>query len=165
MVQLYADRSVKQELEKANKIKEEEIKEYSTKIETLENEKVECAEKLKTLESEKEESVKQIKEFTEKVEDLEKSNEELVKFKEGIEEQEKQNKIKFAINSVKDTLNEKQVKEWEAKVTEFESVDAFVNAIQAYAYTQVKDVPQNNEINKIHIPQVQKNESKKGLWD
>lgn len=165
VVQMYADRVVKQELEKATQLKEKEIKEYSSKVENLEKEKAEFTEKITNLENNIENSDKQITEYSAKIEDLEKTNNDLLKFKESIEEQERQNKIKFAINSVKDTLTDKQVKEWESKVDTFESIEAFINAIQAFAYTQVKHTTNEDEINRIHIPQEPINDSKKGLWD
>ena len=50
------------------------------------------------------------------------------------------------------------------KVKEFDSVESFTNAIQAFAYTQVKNVKPKDEEQRIHIPKVEE-KVKKGLWD
>ena len=98
--------------------------------------------------------------------DLEKEKTELVTFKENIIQQEKEQKVNFAIESVKESLNEKQVTEWRNKVDEFENVDAFTNAIQAFAFTQVKNIKKKDDELRIHIPAENTKEvTKKGLWE
>lgn len=163
IVQMYADQEIAKVKEKLEKDKNKEIKEYSEKIDKLEKDINEKSEKLKTYKSEKENNDKQIKEYSEKIENIEKENSVLNEFKSNIEKQEKENKINYAINSVKDSLTEDQIKEWTNKVDEFETVESFTNAIQAFAYTQTKNIKDDENIH-IHIPITQEKE-KKGLWD
>jgi hypothetical protein len=111
IVQMYADQEIAKVKEKLEKEYADKIKEYTDKIETLETDNKDNAEKITNYTTEKVESEKIIKEYSVKVEDLEKENKELKEFKDNVLEQEKQNKIKFAINSVKDALTEEQIKE------------------------------------------------------
>lgn len=162
VVQNFADKEVekatsklKEEHSKALEDQETKIKEYTEKVEAVEKENNELKTKAEEVEV-------QIKEYTEKVEGLENENKELKTFKEEIEKQEKENKINYAINSVKDSLTEEQIKDWQDKVKEFESVESFTNAIQAFAYTQNKNINKEEDI-KIHIP-IPNQEENKGLW-
>lgn len=127
---------------------------------------------IKTLKQEKERIETESEKFSVKLAELQKeiallktNNEELANFKSNVLKQEREQNIKFAIDSVSDVLSKDQIKEWSTKAESYENVDSFKNAIQAFAFTQTKNIP-SNDISKtvIHIP---KNdiEGKKGLWD
>jgi len=151
LIKTFEEKAVKKAIETINSENEKKVKEFETKIEELENEK-------NTLTESK-------VEFEEKIKTLETEKNELVTFKENIEKQQKEQEINFAIESVKDSLNEAQIKEWSDKVDAYESIEQFKNAIQAFAYTQVKNVKPKDEEDRIHIPQNNDENTKKGLWD
>lgn len=154
IVQLYADKAVEEVIVELTAKSEEQIKEFSTKIEELEKNNTELTEKITTFETE-------ITTLKETNDTLETEKKELFDFKETVLAQEKENKVNYAIQTVKDSLNEEQIKEWSTKVDEFETVEAFQNAIQAFAYTQVNQVQKPEDI-RIHVP-IQGNNEAKGL--
>lgn len=122
----------------AKEILGKEFADLESKVEKLESEKKEFAEKIDTLEdAAKDVDVK----FAEKEEELKTvlaEKDELAKFKAVVEDQERKNKIDFAINSVSDDLTKEQVEEWRGKIEEFASIDEFSNAIKAFAYENSK---------------------------
>jgi hypothetical protein len=157
MVQVYEEKLVDKKVT-------EITKEYKTKVIELEAKVTELETKVTDLETEKTEFEIKVTEFEAKITDLEAEKTELSEFKANIVEQDKTNKVNYAIETVKDSLNDEQITEWKAKVDEFENIEAFTNAIQAFAFTQVKQIA-TDEIQRIHIPQSNKEQEKKGLWD
>lgn len=136
-----------------------EKEEVIMKVSALENEKAEFVEKITTLENEK-------VEFTEKINTLEAENSELKTFKSNVEEQERKAKIDFAINSVADDLTQEQIDEWRNKADEYENIEAFTNAIKAFAYSVSKGKKEDNEfVIASMVKNNQNNNTKKGLWD
>lgn len=137
----------------------EKVKTFSEKIETVKTENETKINDLTTnFETEK-------TQFSEKITNLEKTNSELLEFKENVMKQHKEQELNFALDSVKDVLNEDQIKEWSAKVDEFDNIEIFKNAIQAYAFTLSKPNEQETKT-RIHIPIEADLEVKKSkLWD
>lgn len=123
-------------------------------------------EKKKEIEAESEKFSVKLAEMQKEYELLKTNNSELANFKSNVLKQEREQNIKFAIDSVSDVLSKDQIKEWSIKSDEYENVDSFKNAIQAFAFTQTKNIS-SNEISKtiIHIPKTEDDEVKKGLWD
>lgn len=103
----------------------------------------------------------------EELEALKADNKNLATFKENILEQERQQSIKFAIDSVSNVLNKDQIKEWSDKAGEYENVDSFKNAIQAFAFSVSNQINDNSpQGTRIHIPNNEPIENtNKGLWD
>jgi hypothetical protein len=136
-------------------------------IDSLKDEKKSFESKKNELENAINESSEKIKKFEKDIEDLKTEKDELAKFKESIEKQDRENKINYAIETVKDSLTKEQVEDWKKKIDEFETVEIFTNAIQAFAFTQTKHVATNNDVPRIHIPikDQEKEKEKKGLWD
>lgn len=156
------------EKEVSEKVQEEVSKteaEYASKVEDLEKEKSELTTSVATYTTEKEELDNKIKTYQEETEALKNERDNLAEFKASIEKQDRLNKISYAIQSVKDALTEEQIIEWESKVDEFETIDSYTNAIQAFAYTQVKEIPKDDQTIRIHIPHNKTEDTKKGLWD
>jgi len=130
-----------------------------TKFSEIEKEKSSLKEKISELENKK-------IEFAEKIKSLESENVELKTFKANVEEQERKTKIDFAINSVSDDLTQDQIDEWRGKVDEFENIEAFSNAIKAFAYSLTKNQKDKDDITIASMALDNKNNSKtKGLWD
>jgi hypothetical protein len=95
VVQMYVDSEVKKVAEKFNKDLEAKINETK---EAITNELTK-------------KSAKEIKTYETKIDELNEQVKELTTFKENVLKQEKENKINYAINSVKDSLTEDQIKE------------------------------------------------------
>jgi hypothetical protein len=104
VIKVYEDKAVEEAITIVKSENEQKVKEFEEKLSTLETEKTELNEKLTTFDI-------STKELTDKVNTLEEEKTELVTFKENIEKQEKEQKINFAFESVKDCLNEKQIEE------------------------------------------------------
>jgi hypothetical protein len=138
---------------------------FNSEKETLEKQFNEVKDKFSELENEKLELNGKLENFS----NLENEIEALKQFKANVEETEKKNKIEFAIQTVIDDLNQEQVNEWKNKVNEFESVDAFTNAIQSFAYslTKNKKGKRKEEFDRISLPAVnQESETKsENVWD
>jgi len=166
MVQTYADELVNEAVAKCNEDSKAKITEFEAKVTDLESAKTEFEATKAEFETKNSELTSEVETFTEKVKTLEAEKTELVTFKENVEKQAREQKINYAVESVKENLTDKQISEWKEKVEEFESVESFTNAIQAYAYTQTKNIPAINEDQeiKIHIPQPN-TDNNKGLWD
>jgi predicted RNase H-like nuclease (RuvC/YqgF family) len=140
-------------MEFAEKIMSKKMTEFAKQKETMEKEMSDMKEKMSAFECEKEEMVKKCStletektELTEKFSTLETRNAELESFKADIESQEKQNKIEFAIESVKEDLTQEQIDEWREKSKEFSKIEEFTNAIKAFAY-EVSNSKKNPERN------------------
>jgi hypothetical protein len=103
---------------------EVELDELKEKMNTLENENSELKGKVETFESE---------------------NKDLKTFKENVETDARNAKIEFAINEVSDILTQEQIDEWKGKVAEYENVEMFSNAIQAFAFSITKGIKPNKE--------------------
>ena len=134
--------------------------------------KDEYIENAKTFSDKNKELKKQIETFSNnetnlktEIQKLKDSNSELITFKENILKQEREQNIKFAIDSVSDVLNKDQVKEWTEKAKDYDNSDSFKNAIQAFAFTQTKSNKEPDKNNmRIQIPNNSEPE-KKGLWN
>lgn len=109
----------------------------------------------------------QIKSHEDKISKLEAEKEDLSKFKSNILKQERDQQIRFALDSVNEVLNKDQLDEWAKKADDFENADSFKNAIQAFAFTISNKIDSKDKIKKIHIPLDSADEHgiKKGLWD
>lgn len=143
-----------------------DIEAKDEKINKLTEEKKNLEKNKETFDTEKTELDEKIVNYEKEIENLKTEKESLVDFKSKIEKQEKENKINYAIQTVKDSLTEEQIKEWSEKVKDFDSVEQFTNAIQAFAYTQVKDIPKDHDTEmRIHIPNDSEAQKEKGLWD
>lgn len=118
----------------AEKILEKKLAEFS-KIQT---ELTETKEKFSALMEEKVEIETKFSAKEKEFETLKGENIQLLEFKANVEEQEKQDKIAFAIEAVADDLTPEQVDEWKGKFSEFSSVEEFSNALKAFAYEATK---------------------------
>jgi outer membrane murein-binding lipoprotein Lpp len=136
------------------------------KMAELENQVKECNEKCSSLEAEKEEMSQKFSALEEENTNLKAEIEELRIFKANVEKDEKMSKIEYAINAVGEDLTPQQKDEWRGKAEQFENVEAFSNAINAFAYTLIKgNKKPKEEVTRVHIPKDQDNKTKKGLWD
>lgn len=123
-----------------------QIKAFSEKITELETVNSELNTKFTAAETEK-------NELTTKFAELETENSELKTYKADKEAQEKKDKIEFAINSVSEDLTIEQIDEWRNKASEYENINAFINAIQSFAYSVSKGKVKNGEgFTRISIP-------------
>ena len=146
---------------------ETEKLEVETKFSTLEIEKSEVEVKFSNLESIMSNVETDKLEFATKITNLETENTELKEFKSNIEEQDKKTKIDFAISSVSEDLNQEQIDEWRNKISEYDNIELFSNAIKAFAYSVSKtNKTVDDGIVTASIPFENKNNKKnKGLWD
>ena len=137
-------------------------------ISALENEKNELTEKFSMLESEKEEISTKFAEKETELNTIKEENAQLLEFKSNVEEDERKNKIEFAINSVAEDLTQEQIDEWRGKVEEFSSIDEFSNAIAAFAYKESKGKNKTGDgIVRMGLPNNQSNKGNenKTLWE
>ena len=134
----------------------------------LSKELKETQEKFSTIEGEKEVVVKELEDLKVTFEAVKTEVETLKEFKSNVEETEKKNKIEFAIQNVIEDLNAEQIAEWKGKVDTFESVDAFANAIQSFAYGLTKNKKGKNkaEFDRISIPNTSQEDNSKSdnVW-
>jgi len=120
------------------------------------------------LESEKEEISTKFAEKETELNTIKEENAQLLEFKSNVEEDERKNKIEFAINSVAEDLTQEQIDEWRGKVEEFSSVDEFSNAIAAFAYKESKGKNKTGDgIVRMGLPnnQSDKGNENKTLWE
>ena len=137
----------------------------SNKLETMRSENESLSAELEVQKNTVNAIVAEKETFAVEIEKLKEENVSLKEFKSNIEEQEKQSKIEFAMNEVVDVLSNAQIDEWKAKVNEFDSIDAFSNAVKAFAFSITKSKNKDSGINRISIPQINLPETKKGLWE
>jgi hypothetical protein len=129
-----------------------------------EDEKVKCSEmeaKFSTLEAE-------MTSTKETFATLETENTTLKEFKANVEKQAKDNEIEFAIREVADDIGATKVDEWRAKANEYETVEAFSNAIKSFAYEMSKGKKgkaSKEEISRISLAiSGEKNEEPQDCW-
>ena len=70
--------------------------------------------------------------------EIETENTTLKEFKANVEKTAKDNEIEFAIREVADDIGATKVDEWRSKANEYETVEAFSNAIKSFAYEMSK---------------------------
>ena len=147
---------------------------YKSKYEDIEKEMAEMKEKMSVMESEKQEMMKKYEDLETEKQDmsakfstLETENSELKIFKANVEEHEKQTKIEFAISEVSDVLNDEQINEWKVKVTEFNTVEEFGNAIKAFAFNLTKSKKnEKDEMLRMSIPSnKEENKTSNSIWE
>jgi hypothetical protein len=108
----------------------------------------------------------EITELKAEIENLKATNTDLTSFKDNVIQQEREQGIKFAIDSVSEDLTKDQIKEWSNKAKDYENVDAFKNAIQAFAFSQTKQSNKEPKNLRIAVPGNNiEDTTKKGLWD
>jgi FtsZ-binding cell division protein ZapB len=141
----------------ANKILKNTIEPLNKQIEDAKTEISTYIEKNTSLESEN-------KQFAEDIEKLSAENKELKEYKTNTEEAQKTAQIEFAIQDVSDVLTPAQIDEWRSRVSEFENVTLFDNAIKAFAFSLTKDKIKPEGILRMGIPDIVP-QKPKGLWD
>lgn len=142
---------------------------FAVEKETLTKELDETKVKFSEVEVEKENVSKELEELKVSFATIDEENKALKEFKSNVEETEKQNKIEFAINTVAEDLSQDQIQEWKNKVSEFENVEAFANAIQSFAYGLTKKngkkKKSDEEVSRIAVPNSASFDKPKTIWD
>jgi len=146
------DKDNAQEEKMADESKENPDEEKKEDSKEEDKEKVEMSAKLEDLQTK----------FTA----LENECNELKEFKANILEQEKISKVEFALTEVSKTIPKDQIELWRNKVSEFNTIDAWGNALKAFAYNYLVDKNDNKKdgVNRMGLPTPTVT-TKKGLWD
>ena len=148
--------------ETADEEKKEDPKEEKSETEDeekKEDQKEKMSEEFAKLEIE-------VKELNEKISNFQAENEQLREFKANILELERNSQIEAVISEVIETMPANKITEWREKVVEFESVDAWKNALKADAFNYVKDSGVKENFNRMGLPYGTETKKKSNsIWD